>query len=77
MEKIGSKLEEYSLLNKNFEVLGKSDDFEFNNPDAKYIVVSINEFDILWKDHEELSKLYDAGVDNWIGYNDALNDEED
>lgn len=73
--KTQNKLESYSLLNENFEVLCKSDDFEFKNPDAKYIVIPVNDFDSLWKDHEVLEKLYDAGVDNWIGYDEALKDE--
>lgn len=71
-----NKLELYSLLNENFEVIGKSDKFEFGNPNAKYIVIPLNDFNALQKDHEVLERLYDAGVDNWIGYDEAIEDED-
>lgn len=71
-----NKLELYSLLNENFEVIGKSDKFEFGNPNAKYIVIPLNDFNALQKDHEALERLYDAGVDNWIGYDEAIKDED-
>lgn len=70
-----NKLESYSLLNENFEVIGKSKNFEFENPDAKYIVIPFYDFVSIWEDHEALEKLYDAGVDNWAGYDEALKDE--
>lgn len=71
-----NKLEEYSLLDKDFKVIGKRDGIEIESPDAKYIVMSLHEFDTLWKDHIELAKLYNAGVDNWIGYDEAIKDED-
>ena len=71
-----NKLEEYSLLNENFEVIDKVKTLDFENKDEKYIVVPMEEFISLHKDRDVLSKLYDAGVDNWVGYDDALNDEE-
>lgn len=62
-----NKLESHSLLNKNFEVIGKTDDFEFENPDAKYVIVHTNELISLYKDRDLLTAIYKACIDNWIG----------
>lgn len=70
-------MEAYSLLDNNFKVVGKYNTLDFECKDAKYIVVPIDEFMSLHKDRDVLKKLYDAGVDNWCGYDYALGNESE
>ena len=41
------------------------------------ITIPLKEYQSLKADSEELSRLYAAGVDNWEGYSEAQEDEEE
>lgn len=65
-----NKLESYSLLNENFEVIDKVKTLDFKNKDVKYVIVPINELISLYKDRDSLTAAYKACIDNWIGGSD-------
>jgi hypothetical protein len=44
---------------------------------AEMITITKKKYDSLMEDSLFLSKLYAAGVDNWGGYGEALEDEEE
>lgn len=62
-----NKLESYSLLNENFEVIDKVKTLDFKNKDGKYVIVPTNELISLYKDRDLLTAIYKACIDNWIG----------
>lgn len=62
-----NKLEFYSLLNENFEVIDKVKTLDFKNKDVKYVIVPINELKSLYKDRDSLTAVYKACIDNWLG----------